>query len=253
MQLIPAIDLLDGRCVRLRHGDFEQVTFYDFEPAEKAREYHEQGAEWLHVVDLAASRDGADANTAPLFELLSVAPQKVQTGGGVREAADVEARLEAGASRVVVGSVCAQDPERFGRWLERFGPDQLVAALDVRFDRSGIPYPAIHGWTETAARDLYDLLDELSSRGLKHVLCTDISRDGDMSGPNGLLYQLLVARYPRLQLQASGGVSSLEDLLMARASGAAGVITGKALLDGVFTVEQALLYLEVSPWEAPVE
>ena len=253
MQLIPAIDLLDGRCVRLRYGDFDQVTFYDSAPAELARAYHGDGAEWLHVVDLAASRDGADADTGPLFDLLRTAPQQVQTGGGVREAADVEARLEAGASRVVVGSVCAQDPERFGRWLDRFGPEHLVAALDVRFDSGGMPFPAIHGWTETASRDLYDLLDELSGRGLKHLLCTDISRDGAMSGPNGFLYQMLVARYPRLQLQASGGVSSLQDLLTARASGAAAVITGKALLEGVFSVEQALLYLEAAPWEAPVE
>ena len=253
MQLIPAIDLLDGRCVRLRHGDFEQVTFYEFDPADRARAYHLDGAEWLHVVDLAASRDGAEADTAPLFELLRAAPQQVQTGGGVREAADVQARLDAGASRVVVGSVCAKNPTLFAEWLESFGPDQLVAALDVRFDNQGIPWPRIHGWTETASRDLYDLLDELTDKGLKHLLCTDISRDGDMTGPNGLLYQLLVARYPRLQLQASGGVSSLEDLVMARASGAAGVITGKALLDGVFTVEQALYYLEAAPWQAPIE
>lgn len=253
MHLIPAIDLLDGRCVRLRHGDFDQVTFYDFEPADLARRYHGDGAEWLHVVDLAASRDGGDADTAPLFNLLGAAPQQVQTGGGVREAQDVQARLDAGASRVVVGSVCARDPAQFVEWLEVFGPDRLVAALDVRFDAQGIPWPRIHGWTETASRDLYDLLDELTAQGLKHLLCTDIGRDGDMTGPNGLLYQLIVARYPRLQLQASGGVSSLEDLIMARASGAAGVITGKALLEGVFTVEQALHYLEAAPWQAPIE
>lgn len=253
MQLIPAIDLLDGRCVRLRHGDFEQVTFYDVDPLEQAKAYHRDGAEWLHVVDLAASRDGAGADTGPLFDLLRAAPQKVQTGGGVRGEDDVAARLEAGAERVVIGSISAEDPERFGRWLADFGPDRLVAALDVRFDQNGIPWPRTHGWTETASRDLYDLLDELAGLGLKHLLCTDIGRDGDMSGPNGLLYQLLVARYPRLQLQASGGVSSLGDLLMARASGAAAVITGKALLEGVFNVEQALLYLESAPWEAPVE
>ncbi len=253
MQLIPAIDLLDGRCVRLRHGDFEQVTFYDVDPAELARAYHQDGAEWLHVVDLAASRDGESADTRHLFELLDKAPQQVQTGGGVRSAADVEARLNAGAARVVVGSICALEPERFVSWLERFGPDRLVAALDVRLDRSGIPWPHAHGWTQSADRDLYDLLDELSRRGLRHLLCTDIGRDGDMSGPNGLLYQLLVARYPRIQLQASGGIGSLEDLIMARASGAAGAITGKALLEGVFTVEQAILYLEAAPWQAPIE
>lgn len=253
MQLIPAIDLLDGRCVRLRHGDFEQVTFYDVDPLDLARTYHGEGAEWLHVVDLAASRDGREADTGPLFDLLRSVPQKVQTGGGVRGPEDVEARLGAGAGRVVVGSVCAGEPATFARWLQDFGADRLVAALDVRFDGSGIPWPHIHGWTESASRDLYDLLDELSGQGLRHLLCTDIGRDGDMTGPNGLLYQLLVARYPRLQIQASGGVSSLEDLVMARASGAAGVITGKALLDGRFTVEQALHYLEAAPWQAPIE
>lgn len=253
MLLIPAIDLLDGRCVRLRHGDFTQTTFYDVAPADLARSYAADGAEWLHVVDLAASRDGSKADTGPLFELLAAAPQRVQTGGGVRSARDVEDRLAAGAARVVVGSVCAQEPDRFVQWLDDFGPDRLVAALDVRFESGGNPVPCIHGWTESASRDLYDLLDELGGRGLRHVLCTDISRDGDMRGPNGLLYQMLVARYPRLQIQASGGVSGLEDLLMARASGAAAVITGKALLEGQFTVEQALLYLQAAPWQAPVE
>jgi phosphoribosylformimino-5-aminoimidazole carboxamide ribotide isomerase len=253
MHLIPAIDLLDGRCVRLRHGDFAQTTFYDVQPADLARSYAADGADWLHVVDLAASRDGPAADTGPLFELLAAAPQQVQTGGGVRVAGDIEARLEAGAARVVVGSVCAQDPETFVSWLQHFGPDRLVAAMDIQFDQNGIPYPRIHGWTETASRDLYDLLDDLYGRGLIHLLCTDISRDGDMRGLNGMFYHLLVARYPRLQIQASGGVSSLEDLVAARASGAAGVITGKALLEGVFTVEQALLYLEAAPWQAPVE
>jgi len=253
MLIIPAIDLLEGRCVRLRQGDFQQTTFYEVSPEALARQYAEEGAEWLHVVDLAASRDGDQADTGPLFELLRAAPQQVQTGGGVRGEADVEARLQAGANRVVVGSVCAQDPARFTRWLDHFGTDHLVAALDVRFDAAGIPWPQVHGWTEPAQRDLYDLLDELSASGLRHVLCTDISRDGAMSGPNGLMYHMLVSRYPRLQFQASGGISSLSDLLMVRASGVAGVVTGKALLEGAFEYRQALLYLEASPWEAPLE
>lgn len=240
MQLIPAIDLLDGRCVRLRQGDFERVTFYDVEPAGLARDYAGAGAQWLHVVDLAASRDGAAADTEPLMALLGQAPQQVQTGGGVRRAEDVQARLDAGAARVVVGSVCATEPLRFARWLRQFGPERLVAALDVRFDRNGIPWPRTHGWTQAAVHDLYELLDQLSASGLQHVLCTDIGRDGVMSGPNLLLYQQLVCRYPRLQIQASGGISSLDDLLGARAAGAAAAITGKALLDGEFTIEQAL-------------
>ncbi len=237
MQLIPAIDLLDGRCVRLRHGEFEAVTFYDAEPAALAREYALAGAQWLHVVDLAASRDGAEADTGPLFSLLKETRQKVQTGGGVRDIEDVEARLEAGADRVVVGSVCASQPERFARWFQALGAERLVAALDVRIDEAGVAWPRIHGWTENADRELHDLLDELAGAGLRHLLCTDISRDGAMQGPNVELYRSLATRYPRLSIQASGGVSNLDDLRRLGDTGATAAITGKALLDGVFTLD----------------
>jgi phosphoribosylformimino-5-aminoimidazole carboxamide ribotide isomerase len=240
MELIPAIDLLDGRCVRLKQGQFEAVTYYPSAPAELASRYADEGAAWLHVVDLAASRDGTAADTGPLFRLLAAAPQKTQTGGGVRAASDVEARLEAGAGRVVVGSVCASEPDRFASWLSSFGPDRLVAALDVRIDRNGQAWPRIHGWTADAGQDLYALLDSLTAAGLRHLLCTDIGRDGVMRGPNVALYQDLARQYPGLRIQASGGVSSLDDLRRLSATGAAAAITGKALLEGTFTVPEAL-------------
>lgn len=240
MQLIPAIDLLDGRCVRLRHGDFDQVTVYSEDACDLAKRYADAGANWLHVVDLAASRDGADADTGPLFRLLSNAPQKVQTGGGVRNEANVAARLEAGADRVVIGSLCATRPEQFCGWLQSLGPDRLIAALDVRIDDDGVPWPRIYGWTQGAERDLWSYLDQFSEAGLRHLLCTDIGRDGDLSGPNVDLYRDISARYPELQLQASGGVSSIDDLKTLVTTGASGAITGKALLDGLFTVEDAL-------------
>ena len=154
MKIIPAIDLLDGRVVRLRHGDFNERTFYDVEAAELAGRYHAQGAEWLHVVDLAASRDGEKADIRPLLRLLEAAPQSVQTGGGVRKRDDVRLRLDAGADRVVVGSICAGEPERFAGWLDAFGPERLVAALDVQLDEFGTPWPRTHGWTREAGRDL---------------------------------------------------------------------------------------------------
>lgn len=240
MQLIPAIDLLDGRCVRLLHGDFKQVTHYPALPAELAHSYAQAGANWLHVVDLAASRDGENADTSALFELLRKAPQSVQTGGGVRSEKDVTQRLEAGAARVVIGSLSVTDSKGFVDWLERLGPEKLVAALDVLFDDSGIPWPRIHGWTSRGERNLWQLLDELSAGGLRHLLCTDISRDGALSGPNLALYSEITKRYPQLQLQASGGVSSLDDLENLKPTGSAGVITGKALLDKRFTVAEAL-------------
>ena len=240
MKLIPAIDLLDGRCVRLLHGDFDQVTPYPAAPAKLARDYADAGAEWLHVVDLAASRDGADADTSALFKLLSEAPQLVQTGGGVRGETDISNRLEAGAARVVIGSLSVTDSSGFVAWLRHFGAEKLVAALDVRIDDAGIPWPRIHGWTSRGDRDLWQLLDELAAGGLRHLLCTDISRDGALSGPNLDLYSEITRRYPRLQLQASGGVSSLADLENLKPTGASGVITGKALLDKRFTVREAL-------------
>ena len=200
--IIPAIDLLDGSCVRLLHGDFEQCKVYDLDATRLANRYAEEGADWLHVVDLAASRDGEKADTRPLMRLLEAAPQSVQTGGGVRVRDDVRRRLDAGADRVVVGSVCAGEPERFAGWIEEFGPDRLVAALDVQLDELGTPWPRTHGWTREAERDLWRLLAFLSDQGLKHVLCTDISKDGAMSGPNVSLYQTITERYPELEVQA---------------------------------------------------
>lgn len=240
MKLIPAIDLLDGRCVRLLHGDFDQVTDYPASAAALARDYADAGAQWLHVVDLAASRDGADADTSALFSLLGQARQSVQTGGGVRSAEDVSRRLDAGAARVVIGSLSVTDSKGFIGWLEQFGASRLVAALDVRIGEDGIPWPRIHGWTGRGDRDLWQLLDELVAGGLRHLLCTDISRDGALSGPNIELYTDITRRYPGLQLQASGGVSSLDDLQQLKPTGAAGVITGKALLEKRFSVAEAL-------------
>jgi phosphoribosylformimino-5-aminoimidazole carboxamide ribotide isomerase len=240
MELIPAIDLLDGRCVRLMHGDFDRCKVYEHDATSLAVRYANEGARWLHVVDLAASRDGQKADTRPLFRLLEHAPQSVQTGGGVRNRADIRARLDGGADRVVVGSVCTNDPQRFSRWLTEFGANRLVAALDVRLDETGIPWPRTHGWTREAASDLWQLLDYYSGHGLHHLLCTDIGRDGAMTGPNTNLYREITSRYPDLAVQASGGVSGLRDLRDLSTSGAESVITGKALLEGCFTVREAL-------------
>jgi len=242
-EIIPAIDLLDGSCVRLLHGDFEKCKVYDLDAVRLARRYAEDGAKWLHVVDLAASRDGEKADLRPLFRLLDAAPQSVQTGGGVRNRDDVLKRLDNGASRVVVGSISATEPERFAGWLDAIGSECLVAALDVQIGESGIPWPRTHGWTRGAEKDLWSLLDFYQDKGLKHVLCTDISKDGAMTGPNTGLYKSLSERYPELKIQASGGVSGLKDLGELSQTGADSAISGKALLEGCFSVAEALEYL----------
>lgn len=240
MQLIPAIDLLHGDVVRLRHGDFNQCTPYTISAAQLSKSYAAAGAEWLHLVDLAASRDGESANSEPLFKLLESAPQRVQTGGGVRTGEDIQLRLRRGAERVVIGTICVAQTPRFLRWLHEFGSDHIVSALDVAFDAGGIPWPRSHGWTQGGERNLWDLLDELTAQGLQHLLCTDISKDGALGGPNLGLYRELVERYPDLEIQASGGVSGLRDLRQLKTTGVAAAITGKALLEGCFTLEEAL-------------
>ncbi len=243
MQIIPAIDLLDGGCVRLKHGDFKQRKDYAIDAVDLAGVYAREGARWLHVVDLAASRDGADADIQPLLNLLRKSTQSVQTGGGVRNEHDVQLRLDQGADRVVIGSICVSQPEQFAGWLEDFGPDSLVAALDVQIDDSGIPWPRTHGWTQGSVQDLWQLLDFYADKGLKHLLCTDIGRDGAMTGPNLDLYREIVSKYPALFLQASGGVSSLKDLENLAQTGADAAITGKALLERCFSVSEALKIL----------
>jgi phosphoribosylformimino-5-aminoimidazole carboxamide ribotide isomerase len=240
IDIIPAIDLLDGSCVRLLHGDFEKCKVYDLDAHRLAAQYAAQGAEWLHVVDLAASRDGPKADILPLLRLLDGASQSVQTGGGVRDEGDIRLRLDHGARRVVIGSLCVTEPERFSGWLEAFGSERLVAALDVRLDGDGVPQPRTHGWTRGAGRDLWELLDFYADRGLRHLLCTDIGRDGALTGPNLELYRQLTSRYPDLAVQASGDVSGLLDLRRLAGSGVSAAITGKALLEGCFTVAEAL-------------
>jgi len=240
MQLIPAIDLLHGDVVRLRYGDFDDCQHYSVTARQLAANYAAAGAGWLHVVDLAASRDGESANPDHLLNLLGQATQSVQTGGGVRTDEDIDRRLEHGADRVVVGTICVEQTALFLRWLGAFGEDHIVAALDVIFDDDGIPWPRVHGWTKGSKRNLWDTLDELTAQGLKHLLCTDISKDGALTGPNVRLYRELSERYPDLQVQASGGVSGLRDLQQLKTTGAAAVITGKALLEGCFTVQEAM-------------
>ncbi|MCF6226140.1 MAG: 1-(5-phosphoribosyl)-5-[(5-phosphoribosylamino)methylideneamino] imidazole-4-carboxamide isomerase [Xanthomonadales bacterium] len=240
MQIIPAIDLLDGQCVRLRYGDFNQCTVYPDSPLKLAIDYANAGAEWLHIVDLEASRDGDAADSTALFKLMKSLTQKVQTGGGVRDSEDIQKRLDGGANRVIVGTVCATQPQRFIRWLEKFGSESLVAGLDISFDDNGTPWPRSHGWTEGSEQNLWELLDLYSENGLKHLLCTDIGRDGAMQGPNTALYSQIANRYPGLVVQASGGVSALRDLSDLKQTGAAYAITGKALLEGAFSLNEAL-------------
>lgn len=231
MFLIPALDLRDGRVVRLEQGDYARETRYALSEVQQALAYQDAGAGLLHVVDLDAARDGGDGNLASIAAICNALAIPVQTGGGVREIDDVQRRLDAGAARVVIGSVCVRKPATVGEWIGHFGADRIVAGLDVR-PVEGRWIPQAAGWTEAGAMDLFALLDRLCTAGLRHVLCTDITRDGMLSGASVALYRELVERYPALAIQASGGIGDESDLEAVAATGVAGCIVGKALLEG---------------------
>lgn len=237
--LYPAIDVRDGRVVRLRQGDYAQETRYADEPLAVARGYALEGAGWLHLVDLDAARDGGYALRA-LLEGIREAGLRVQTGGGVRAESDVEALLAAGAERVVVGSLAVREPQRVATWLQCFGAEHLVVALDTRRDVDGCWRLPSHGWTQQADGTLEALADFYRSAGLRHLLCTDIARDGMLAGPNVALYRMLCARLPGVQVQASGGVRDGGDLDRLREAGCAGAVLGRALLDGRLPLREAL-------------
>jgi len=232
MFLIPALDLRAGRVVRLQQGDYARETRYDDDALERALLYQRAGAGLLHLVDLDAARDGGDGNLRAIAAICAELPVPVQTGGGVRGIDDVRRRLDAGAARIVIGSVCVRTPDTVCDWLAEFGPERIVAGLDVRRAPDGRWVPQAAGWTEAGAHDLFTLLDRLGEVGLKHLLCTDIDRDGMLGGASVALYRELQQRYPALAIQASGGIGTEADLETVVESGVSGCIVGRALLEG---------------------
>ena len=230
MQLIPAIDLRAGRCVRLLQGDFERETHYETPPREVARAYRAQGARWLHVVDLDGAREGQLANRSVVKSLAS-GGVRLQVGGGLRSAQAIAEVLTQGAARVVVGSAAVLSPADACIWLDDLGGEQVVLAFDVRIDAAGVPRVAIHGWREQTELSLWSAVE--SYRGhVRHVLCTDVDRDGALAGPNIALYREAVRRFPEVAWQASGGVRDVSDLKALEAVGVAATISGRALLEG---------------------
>ncbi|WPU24685.1 1-(5-phosphoribosyl)-5-[(5-phosphoribosylamino)methylideneamino]imidazole-4-carboxamide isomerase [Cedecea neteri] len=238
--IIPALDLIDGKVVRLHQGDYGQQRDYGSDPLPRLQDYQAQGAEVLHLVDLTGAKDPAARQIPLLQKLLAGVSVPVQVGGGVRTEQDVEALLDAGAARVVVGSTAVKSPELVQGWFKRFGADALVLALDVRIDAEGNKQVAVSGWQETSGTTLEQLVEQFLPFGLKHVLCTDISRDGTLAGSNVELYQEVCARFPQVAFQASGGIGGLDDIAALRGSGVKGVIVGRALLEGKFNVKEAI-------------
>lgn len=238
--MIPAIDLRNGEVVRLYQGDYDRQTTFDMTPLSLLRGFADAGAQWLHVVDLDAARDGGTANLAIITELVAAGRIRVQAGGGVRSYEDLQQRLGAGVERVVIGSLAVRQTDLVCEWLREFGADAICLALDVNLDEQSVARPAVAGWTETSEQTLDDVLAPLVEAGGKHLLCTDIGRDGTLAGPNVAMYRQLCERWPGLSIQASGGVGGLEDIAALRELPLAGVIVGRALLEGRFSIEEAL-------------
>ena len=241
-QIIPALDLIDGHVVRLHQGDYAQQTTYSDNPIEQFASYIQQGAQQLHLVDLTGAKDPSKRQTALIGKIIAATQSNIQVGGGIRTEQDVIDLLAVGANRVVIGSTAIKERATVKQWFAQYGAEKFVLALDININASGQKIVAISGWQEASGVLLEEVIEDYQSVGLRHVLCTDISRDGTLAGSNVDLYREICAQYPDIQFQSSGGIGSLADIEVLKNTGVAGVIVGRALLEGKFNVAKAIEY-----------
>ena len=227
IELIPAIDIIDGQCVRLTKGDYDQKTVYRDSPAEVAKEFEQLGFKRLHVVDLDGAKSKHIVNSPVLSRITTETQLTVDFGGGIKTDEDIEKAFAAGASMVTVGSIAVTQPELFMGWLAKYGADRMILGADVRNGKI-----SINGWKEDSTEDLLPFLKKYIEAGVKTVLCTEISKDGTLQGPAIELYKEVMAAYPQLHLIASGGVSCIDDIQTLDAAGIPAVVFGKAIYEG---------------------
>lgn len=230
IELIPAIDIINGQCVRLTKGDYSQKTVYNDNPVVVAQRFEQLGFKRLHIVDLDGAKSKHIVNDEVLRRITSETKLIVDFGGGIKSDDDIEKAFAAGASMVTIGSVAVTDRERFIGWLQKYGADKIILGADVR---GGMI--SINGWKEDSQQELLPFLKYYVDKGVKNVLCTEISRDGTLSGPAMDLYRKIMAEYPEIHLIASGGVSSNEDIEALEAAGIPAVVFGKAFYEGKIT------------------
>ena len=236
IELIPAIDIIAGKCVRLTKGDYDQKTEYG-EPLEMAREFERIGFKRLHMVDLDGAKSKHIVNSKVLTQVTSETSLEVDFGGGIKTHTDIEAAFDAGAQMVTVGSIAVTQPNLFTWWLQKYGPDRMILGADVRNGKI-----SINGWKEDSEEDLLPFLKKYVDAGVKNVLCTEISKDGTLGGPAFELYADVMKKYPDLHLIASGGVSSIKDIRALENAGVPAVVFGKALYEGKIPLKE-LMYL----------
>jgi phosphoribosylformimino-5-aminoimidazole carboxamide ribotide isomerase len=238
--MIPAIDLIDGNVVRLYQGDYAQKTQYQYTVQDRQQLYASAGATVMHFVDLDGAKDSTKRQLNTLKTVVNHPTMIIQVGGGIRCEEDVKQLLDLGADRVVIGSLAIKQPNLVAQWLTQYGSDKIVLALDIKIDAHGNKTLPTHGWIEDSGINLEALLSQYEDVGIKHVLCTDISKDGTLTGTNVGLYQELCEKYPNIEWQASGGIGSIEDIKALIPTGVSGVILGRSLLEGKFSLEQAI-------------
>lgn len=239
IEIIPAIDLVEGKCVRLTQGDFNQKTIYHENPLDAAKSFEDMGFKKLHLVDLdGAKNESSVANKKVLQEIASKTNMTIDFGGGIRTKENLESVFEAGAHMVTCGSIAIKEKEQFEEWVLEYGSDRIILAADAK-DKN----IAIHGWQETSSASVFDFIDRYTKKGVHQVLCTDISRDGMLTGPSLELYKEIIQQFPALYLIASGGVSNIEDIAELNEAGIPAVVVGKAFYEGKITPEDVKPYL----------
>ena len=229
--------------MRLLRGDFDVETRYDLSPHQQLARYQRLGARWVHIVDLDGARDGLLANRDIIGELAAQRDVQLQVGGGLRELPALEDLFNRGVARVVIGSAAVERREEVIAWMRRLGPERVCLAFDVRLDGDAVPRLRIHGWRQQSALALWDAVAAFADHGLRHVLCTDIERDGALTGPNLALYSEALRRFPQIQWQASGGIGSAADLVALAEHGVPNAISGKALLEQRISAEELRPFL----------
>ena len=237
MHIIPAIDLIDGKCVRLTQGDYAQKTVYNEDPLAVAREFEAAGLKRLHVVDLDGARGGGIVNHKVLDRIAGGTDLHIDWGGGMKSDEDLRIAFESGAAQVTGGTIAVKNPAVFLGWLERFGAERIILGTDVRGDRI-----AVSGWEEASDRELFEFLADYVARGVRYTICTDVSKDGLLQGTARALYGRIRREQPGVHLIASGGVADTEDLDALAALDCYGVIVGKAIYEGRISLEELNRY-----------
>lgn len=233
IELIPAIDIIDGQCVRLTKGDYDQKTVYNDSPVEVAKGFEALGFKRLHVVDLDGAKSKHIVNSHVLSRISAETKLTIDFGGGIKTDEDIEKAFASGAAMVTVGSIAVTHPELFMGWLEEYGAERMILGADVRHGKI-----SINGWKEDSSEDLLPFLKKYIEAGVKNVLCTEISKDGTLAGPAIDLYCQVMDAYPQLHLIASGGVSSKEDIIALDAAGIPAVVFGKAIYEGRIDLQE---------------